>query len=514
MEPATDELVDDRVDSSASTLSSGPPATPSFDLPRNGRRWKITLLASLAATLLIGCFLGSIWWSRSAPEIADSQPQANNGLLKGIADLPNNSQEDAVEAILNRDGDADRFTKDEDLALQPKEENYSAGPSTGLTIEAVQESWNKFLESTNGPDMNSNPTLVDAEQKIDAADDFTEPSIGPVGNGNNLKDQIVETHNSNGLSESSKFDWNLAIQFRPDGMGSVALNGQPVQAIFLQDNTVFLLRRIVGELERRVQFLENRLGSGMSGSIEVGSTAFRFENISELDETIDKVGQRIAELDIGALQLGNLMRLRAGYRKLMWANRDNIGSINLANNNLAFYTEDEAFTICSVLAGSEAILQDLAQKQLALQENKGIEPTHSKLRTSIGPKAFAIFANSGKLHLPDPRLSDQSLARIQNFGPSELTQILRDAPSLELFRNANEFQQAKDFVFSNGTPAMKLRLSIDKIDRLLEGPATEQAETVLNARKARLTSELRQEARIRRIPGCLLYTSPSPRDRG
>ena len=501
LEPATDELVDDRVDSSASTLSSGPPAAPSFDLPRNGRRWKITLLASLAATLLIGCFLGSIWWSGSAPEIADSQPQANNGLLKGIADLPNNSQEDAVEAILNRDGDADRFTKDEDLALQPKEENYSAGPSTGLTIEAVQESWNKFLESTNGPDMNSNPTLVDAEQKIDAADDFTEPSIGPVGNGNNLKDQIVETHNSNGLSESSKFDWNLAIQFRPDGMGSVALNGQPVQAIFLQDNTVFLLRRIVGELERRVQFLENRLGSGMSGSIEVGSTAFRFENISELDETIDKVGQRIAELDIGALQLGNLMRLRAGYRKLMWANRDNIGSINLANNNLAFYTEDEAFTICSVLAGSEAILQDLAQKQLALQENKGIEPTHSKLRTSIGPKAFAIFANSGKLHLPDPRLSDRSLARIQNFGPSELTQILRDAPSLELFRNANEFQQAKDFVFSNGTPAMKLRLSIDKIDRLLEGPATEQAETVLNARKARLTSELRQEARIRRIPG-------------
>ena len=103
LEPATDELVDDRVDSSASTLSSGPPAAPSFDLPRNGRRWKITLLGSLAATLLIGCFLGSIWWSGSAPEIADSQPQANNGFLKGIADLPNNSQEDAVEAILNRD---------------------------------------------------------------------------------------------------------------------------------------------------------------------------------------------------------------------------------------------------------------------------------------------------------------------------------------------------------------------------------------------------------------------------
>ena len=82
--------------------------------------------------------------------------------------------------------------------------------------------------------------------------------------------------------------------------------------------------------------------------------------------------------------------------------------------------------------------------------------------------------------------------------------MLRDAPSLELFRNNNEFQQAKDFVFSNGTPAMKMRLEIDKIDRLLEDRAvvvTEQAENVLRAKKSRLVQELRQEARTPRIPG-------------
>jgi len=138
------------------------------------------------------------------------------------------------------------------------------------------------------------------------------------------------------------------------------------------------------------------------------------------------------------------------------------------------------------------------------EEAKGIEPTPSKLGNSIAPKAFLTFANYGKLNLPDPRLLDRSLAGIQNLGPSELTRMLRDAPSLELFRDVNEFQQAKDFVYSNGTPAMKLRLEIDKIDRLLQARpvvVTEQAQTVLRDKKISLTSALRREARIRPVPG-------------
>ena len=495
LEPTTDQLADDPVDAL--------PAPPSLDRPRHRR---LALFASLAATVLVGCFIGSMWFG-PAPEIADSKPPTdatNTGVLKGIADLPNNSQEGAVEPILERDGDIDHFATDEELAVRPKEENSSAEPFTAPEKEIVQENWNEFLESTNEPDMSSNPSLVDAQQKVDPAAESTEPSVTPLVNGNNLEDQVVENSDSNGPAEGSNFDWNLAIQFRSDGMGSVALNGKPVQAIFLQDNAVFLLRRIAGELERRVQFLENRLGSGMSGSIEVGSNTFRFENISDLEETIDKVGQRIAELDIGALQLGDLMRIRAGYRELMWANRGNIGSIDLANRNLAFYTEDEAFTICSVLSDSQTILQDLAVKRLALEEVEEIEPTPSKLRNSIAPKAFAIFAKSGRLNLPEPGLSDQSLTRIQNFGPSELARMLQAAPSLELFRNANEFQQAKDFVYSNGTPAMKLRLEIDKIDRLLQARpvvVAEPAQTLLRDKKISLTSAMRREARIRPVPG-------------
>jgi len=454
LETSTDPVVDAHV--------KLPPDPSPLDPPR---RPKLALFASLAATLLIGCFIGSMWWFGAAPEIADSQPpdaqETDTGVLKGIADLPNNSQEDDAEAIVERDGDIDRFATEEDLALGSKEENSTAGSFTAPDEQAVKEYWNKFLESTKAADSDSTPSLVDAEQKIDFAAEPNEPSLSPLENGNNLEDQIVATPYSSGPSGRSKFDWNLAIQFRDDGMGSVALNDIPVNAIFLQDNAVFLLRRIAGELERRVQFLESRLGLETSGSIEIGSSTFRFENISELDETIDKVGKHIAELDIGALQIGDLMRLRAEYRTLMWDNRKNIGSIDLANKNSAFYTEDEAFTICSVLSDSQAILQDLAKKRLAWEEHRGIEPTHSKLSNSIAPKAFSIFAYSGRLQPPDPILLDRSLAGIQNLGPAELTRMLRDAPSLELFRNNNEFQQAKDFVFSNGTPAMKMRLTSD-----------------------------------------------------
>ena len=498
LEPLTDQPVDDRVDS--------PPAPPSLDPPR---RRKLALFASLAATLLIGCFIGSMWLFGPAPEIADSKAPSldakNTGVLKGIADLPNNSQEDDVKAILEHDGDTDRFAADEDFAVLPKEENLDSDAFTASNAGTDQENWNRFLESTNDPKINWTPSLVDAEQKVDAAADSNEPSVNPFGNENNLEDQIVETSEPYDPSDSSKFVWNLAIQFRPDGMGAVALNGRPVQAIFLQDNSAFLLRRIAGELKRRVQFLEDRLGSGMSGSVDLGFSSFRFENISELDDTIDKVSRSIAaDLDVRSLGVGDLMQLRNGYRKLMWANPNNIGSIDLANKNLAFYTEDEAFTICSVLSDSEAILQDLAKKRLAWEKDKGIEPTPSKLRNSIAPKAFAIFANSGRLNLPDPRLSDPSLARIQNFGPAELTGMLRAAPSLELFRNVNEFQQAKDFVYSNGSPAMKMRLAIEKIDRVLENPSyivEENKQELLNREKRRLTSEIRREASRQSIPG-------------
>ena len=350
--PATDELVDnrvhDRVDNRVESPADRPsisPAAPSVDLPR---RRKITLLASLTATVLVGCFIGSVWWSGAAPEIADAPSQASNGLLKGIADQVNNPQVDTPGVILTSEEDTDRLTDDQQLAAGPKEENYNASPSTALTSDSVREIWHQFLESTNDPDMN--PTLVDVASKTDAVDEATKPSIAPLAGGSDLEGQIAEPLRSSYRLGSSKFDWNLAINYRTGGMGSVALNGKPVQAIFLQDNTVFLLRRIAGELQRRVQFFENRLDAGISGSIEVGSAKFRFENIGDLEEAIDKVGEHIDELEIGALPLGDLMRLRAKYRQLMWANRKNIGSINLANKNLAFYTEDEAFTICSVLA--------------------------------------------------------------------------------------------------------------------------------------------------------------------
>ena len=69
--------------------------------------------------------------------------------------------------------------------------------------------------------------------------------------------------------------------------------------------------------------------------------------------------------------------------------------------------------------------------------------------------------------------------------------MLKGAPSVDLFRDMNEFRRAKDFVFSNGSPAMKQQLSIDKIDRLLSGvPVTDEARTVLKDRKAQAGRKL------------------------
>ncbi len=467
----------------------------------------VARFAALAATVLVGCFLGSLWWFNSDQNITDSaiSPSAisKTDPPEAITDPANELQkdrlEDGIEILPEDDIASTPFSANKALADQSNDKKVVGG-STGMTLEeSEQQVWDRIF---NGPyKANSNPTLVDVENKIDSAVEPANIGMPPFADAKNIEDQKVEISSTDGPIWDSKLDWNLDINFQKNGVGSVSLNGKPIQAVFLQDNAVFLLRQISSELQRRVQFMENRLGAEVNGSISVAGVDFRFDHISQLDETVESVNRHIATLNVRSPSLEELMILRAGYRQGIIANLNKFNSIDLAGKNLSFYTEDEAFTICSVLSSSEALLRDLATKRLAWEENKEIRSTDADRAITIAPRDFLLFAKSGVLHLPDPNFTTPSVASIQTLGPPVLMQILSGTPSVELFRNLQEFEEAKEYVYSNGPPEMKQRLAIDKIDRKLEEKnLADSFRDLLEGQKRRLVSELRQlKAQVKRV---------------
>ena len=489
------------------------------------RRGSVALFASLITLLLIGCFLGSMWWVGTASPTEDvlaskkttGLPVPNEPAAlpapdeiaakpdgsKVILDPSNDSQQDALETSSAVDADTNGFAIGEALADQSKDvaedlvnaegANEEGANDDSLTAATEGFAKNEWERIPNDP-LDANSSLVDATRELDPAVESTESTESNLATSEDTK--IVEDHklyNADGVLWDSHLDWNLALQFHKNGAGSVDLNGKRLQAVILQDNAAFLLREISAQLQRRVGFLENRLGSKVNGSISVDGTSYSFDHISQLDETVEKVRQHITKLNIRLLSVKDLMTIRAGYREGIFANQKGFSSIDLSGKNLRFYTEDEVFTICSVLSSSEALLRDIAQKRLAWEGEEEIrlsEPTH---KISIAPKAFLLFAKSGSLHLPDPIYSGQSIARIQDLYPSELLSMLQNAPSVNLFRNVQEFQEAKDYVYANGPPEMKMRLKIDKFERLLVkgSPLSEETQRLLQDYQARLARTLR-----------------------
>ena len=479
--------------SSADQETGAPPVT--LPTEQTARRRPVALLVLLASVLFIGFFLGSMWWSDSASKVADTEnPKAGAGdfvRLKGISDSQEQSLEDAPDPSKEMDGDANRFSDGEALADQKMERGGLVDPLAASSEKVDLEDWNDAPQPAGGTD--SNPTLADIERKSVPAASSTEDGMQGLEDDSNLTDQSVAEYSSDGQSGRSKIDWNLAFRFNRRSVGSVTLNGQPVKAVVLKDNAAFLLRKIAGEFQRRVQYLENRLDAKVRGSIAVDDSNYSFNSLAQLNEAVDKVDQQISELDVRPFRFDELMKVRAGYRERLFAQSNNrFGLINLTSENLRLYTEDEVFSICSVLSDSEDILRGLAKERLIWEKENEVLPTKSKLVNRIQPKEFFHFANNGALNPPDPRFSDQSITGIQNLGALELQRMLQGAPSVQLFRDANEFQQARDFVFSNGSPEMKLQLQIDKIDRMLNKkgiPITEAARDVLNARKAKAERE-------------------------
>ena len=504
---ATNQTVNDSVQSHPSIT----PVAPRFRGPLPSVvRW-----GSLVAALVICCFVGRTWWLDANLKVSDTQNPDTVATqdVQVAYDQPGSIGEESPEIARENGGDSNRLTTDDNndayvehsnepdskLASNPDPLRVDSSDDQPKIASSAVEPLNidppsgrdplsDLIEEIDDSIAVSNPTLADVE--IDLPSFETEKV---------LKDP-EDVPDLEAREWDSKFKWNLAIQFGPSGLGTVTLNDESIKAIMLRDNAGFLLRQIAVELKRRVQFLENRLDGPMSGSVRVGMANFPFEHISKLDETIEKVDQHIAGLDIRSLGVDELMALRVRYREGIFDSRNNFDEIDLSNPNLSFYTEDEAYTICSVLSVSESILCNLAKKRLVWEKNVGFQPVESDLVNRISPKAFGVFVKNGKLPLPDPEFLDHSIVRIQNLGPSALRLALQDAPSIELFRNDIEFQQAKDFVYSNGPPEMKLRLSIDKIDRLLESRdilKTEETEATLNEKKSRLARQLLNEKKSR-----------------
>ena len=473
-----------------SSLSDSSSPTHSRQVPR---RRSAALFASLVTTFFIGCFLGSMWWFGAETETAgvpaSNEIAAKPNLSKAIPDPLNDSQQNPLEFSSADDADTNGFTIGEALADQSKDQSPNEDSSTALREETARNEWNRIFDEP----LEANSDLVDVNREFDSAVGSNVRELIPLDDKKNIENEIVEASSPDGSLWNSQLNWNLALQFHKNGVGSVALNGEPLQAVLLQDNAAFLLREISAQLQRRVGFLENHLGSKINGRISVGATRFDFDIISELDETVEKVEQHIAKLNIRHLSVQELMTIRAGYREGIFANRNRFHSVDLTGKNLRFYTEDEVFTVCSVLSTTEALLRNLAKERVTWEKNEEISSTETKGNICIAPTAFLLFAKSGSLHLPDPTYSGKSIARIQDLYPSELLGMLQTAPSVELFRNVNEFQKAKDYVYKNGPPEMKLRLSIDKFDRYLEEPSSlsDDMKRYFEGAKGRLVRKLR-----------------------
>ena len=494
----TSEIFEDegeKYSTSSSGVASDP---PSSTLRRNlPPRRPTALLASLAAIALVGCYLASMWWIKSESETAGFPASNEIATKQNTFQAPPDfsikssidSRQDAPKIISEDDAEDNRMATNKAFEQRSKDESLDEDLSMALTEDPAKIDWSQIFDEP----LEANSNLVDANQEFDPTVELTEPEMKSFSDENLLENPTVEISSPKGSLWNSQLDWNLALQFHKNGVGSVALNGKPLQAVLLQDNAAFLLREISAQLQRRVVFLQNRLGSKVNGRITVGGTRFDFNDISELDETVEKVEQHIAKLNIRQLSVQELMTIRAGYREGIFANQSSFNSVDLAGKNLRFYTEDEVFTICSIVSDSEALLRNLAKRRLAWEKGEEILPNETKRNISIDPTAFLLFAKSGALHLPDPIYSGKSVASIQNLYPFELLSMLQVVPSVELFRDVAEFQKAKDYVYANGPPEMKLRLSIDKLDRYLEEPSSlsDEMKGFFANSKRRLVGKLR-----------------------
>ena len=471
-------------------LGDSPPAT----LPNDTRqRPSVALFAALAAVFLVGCFLGSVWWFGADSRIAETTAAntvagvvTNKDHKLDTTPLPTAGGLELPEL----DTAPDALTANGALVEKSVTKRPTGSSMAVMAEENDGDAWDSIPTLTG--DTDASPTLVDVNKEFDNAVKSTLPGSPPFIDAKNLEDQKVEIAGANGPIWDSQLEWNLHLRFHRNGVGSATLNRKPIHAIFLQDNAVFLLRQIASELQRRVEFMENRLGSKVNGSISVEETEFRFDDIAQLEGVVKKVDRHMANLNIRALSLDELMLVRAEYRAGIITHRNKFDAVDLADKNMRLFTEDEAFTICSVLSTSEALLRALTQKRLAWEEDKEIHSTESQRAITITPREFEQFAKSGLLHLPDPRFSDQSIASVQHLGPLQLMQMLHAAPSVELFRNDDEFQKAKDYVYSNGPPEMQIRHSIDKLDRKLEDKNwRETMGDLANQQKSKLLRDLR-----------------------
>ena len=246
--------------SASSALDLRDSSSDTFSKNSN-HRGSVALFASLAAALFIGLFLGSIWWIGSDPEsagfVASDEIVVNPDSANPILELSNDSQQEALEISSAGDADTKHFTTGEAFADQSNDQIPDDVSLTAVTEGIAENDLDQILDEIH--DVNSN--LVDANRDFDSAAESAVQELIPLGEKDNLENQSVESSSPDGPLWDSQLDWNLALQFHENGAGSVSLNGKPLQAVLLQDNTAFLLREISAQLQRRVGFLENRLGS-------------------------------------------------------------------------------------------------------------------------------------------------------------------------------------------------------------------------------------------------------------
>ena len=364
-------------------------------------------------------------------------------------------------------------TQSSDGLVDPSNKSIASTPTVNEAI--VVHSIPDLKSGPNDGHHPDQPNLIaDNPQPLIPLDNKNRPQLDQPPRGSV---EIVDA------DPAPRFQWHLAIDFQKNGLGSITLNDEPISGSLLVDNADFVLRQLGDELTRRVQFLETRLGSEISASINIDKTEFPFKRISELEPTMERTCKHFATLESSNLSISEFAELRESNRQMVYQNPTATTSIDLQNRQIAFSTEDEVFTICSVLGASESALRKTAKQRLAWEKRQNYQVPDNFPATSITPKAFIDFATNGELVLSTPKTQNAEFSRIQNLDEKQLKKILYSkVGSFDLFSNTRDFRRAEQAI---ATSAQRFEERVTKqVETIAQALAVEPVD------KARLTELL------------------------
>ena len=296
-------------------------------------------------------------------------------------------------------------------------------------------------------------------------------------------------------------DWELALNFDSHGVAKAFVNGEELNNVVFHQNLEPVLKQVAVSAERRMAYVEPRLGQNLNGSLKVEDESFRFNDRASLHSAIDKAIVATQRLDFEKLSLSHAQRFQPQIGPTVTIGARSINAVDLLNQivrsgslsgsfplpsnfqtgtqtlqqltsgDFKFATPDEVDFVHSALKQTDRVLHQLAVDRYQWEAANQIAwaPNPDSVRSSqpaISNEDFIQFVNSGSLNIPEPRnISMQPM--IQKLDEKYLKAALNDiAIPVNLFRTDDEYRKATQFISNRQrrameqTPAQRKKLSL------------------------------------------------------